>query len=67
MGAVLQQADYDLSVGTLCNLDLDRQSVRRGIGDISPQHLYDQRDLLSGFAKHIGGRVSVSNVTTLDL
>jgi integrase len=67
VGNTCARWDAGLSIGTLCNLYLDHQEARRKIGDISPRHFYDQKNLLKGFARHIGVNRSISDVTTLDL
>ena len=56
-----------LSLRTLCNLYLDHQEARRQIGDISPRHFYDQKNLLKGFARYIGANRSIADIRTLDL
>ena len=48
-----------------CNLDY--QESRRRIGDISPRHFYDQKNLLRDFVRYIGANRSMSDVATLDL
>ena len=67
VGTMPARRDAGLSLRTLCNLYLDHQEPRRQIGDISPRHFYDQKNLLKGFVRHIGANRSILDVTTLDL
>jgi integrase len=67
VGHAHPQRNTDLSLRVLCNLYLDHQGARQQVGDISPRHFYDQKNLLRGFARYIGANRSVSDVTTLDL
>jgi len=59
--------DAGSSVRTLCNLYLDHQEARRQIGEISPRHFYDQKNLLRSFVQYIGTSRLISDVATLDL
>ena len=66
-GGAPAQRDAGLSLRTLCNLYLDHQEARREVGEISPRHFYDQRNLLKGFARYVGANRAVPDITTLDL
>lgn len=66
-GAVRSRENAAISIRTLCNLYLDHQEARREIGEISPRHFYEQKNLLKGFARYVGANTAVAEVTTLDL
>jgi len=55
------------TIKTLCNIFLDYQESRLNIGEISPVYVYAQIRQLRDFAKFVGPRRLVSDVSTIDL